>query len=269
MQALKINPEERNKALALGGAIVVVLGIFSFTVIPRLLPHGPNGELLIGSSAASASTPPSTVAATSPPAAAPASTSAPAAPLAASSPGSMAPPVLTGSVTAVDPFWRPLAISKLPDRMKPNPKPPTPSPTAPHTGSGNTDRRSGAPAGGRLMPLAVGPLKPVPPTPVLPEVELQGIVLDETAMAVLNVGGKPRFLKMGETLEAGWIVYRIATSTVTLKQGRREVTLALGQTLQKDPTPKESAPTELPQENPAVHRLATTLPSFHNMTLQP
>jgi len=101
-------------------------------------------------------------------------------------------------------------------------------------------------------------LAPIAPPP-LPEVALQGIVQDETAIAVLDVGGQVRFLKAGEALEGGWVLKSIQTATVVLRQGRREVVLTLGQTL----------PKETPREIPGERGLANTLPPFHSVILTP
>jgi hypothetical protein len=234
---MKMKPEERPKIIALAAAIVLVLCLFGFTVVPRLLPHGPNGELLSGSAAASAAAPP--VAAASPlPSAAP--------PIA-----SAAPTIAGGTPTptpgpANDPFWRPLALSLLQSKQN-SVQPRKTTPTLP-----SLTQPGFSPASGRLK------LAPIMPPP-LPEVELQGIVQDETAIAVLSVDGQSRFLKTGESLEGGWTLLRIQTSAVVLRQGKREVVLILGQPRQK----------ETPQGTPDRKGIAETLPPFHTITLQP
>ena len=233
---MQIPPEERPKIAALSAGIVVVICLFGFTVVPRLLPRGPNGELLHGS------TP--TVAAARPPA-------VPTLP--AGSPGSATPSAVVAeipspvpSATATDPFWRPLALSLLPPKMSVAPvRKRDPGPSSSSTSG----------FGGRSGFVKVAPVAPPP----LPDVELQGIVQDETAMAVLAVGGQVRFLKAGEALEGGWFLARIQTATVVLRQGQREVVLTLGQTLLK----------ETPQESKPVRGVADSLPPFHSVTLEP
>lgn len=237
---MKIKPEERPKVIALAAAIVLVFCIFGFTVVPRLLPHGPNGELLHNSA-------PPVVAAT-PPTAAPAPALSPGVPAPAGATpatGTLAAP----SPTATDPFWRPLALSLQP--QKTNFAPPrkiVPPPVL--TAKPGFAARTGA------MKLA-----PIAPPP-MPEVSLQGIVQDETAMAVLTVGGQAKFMKVGEKLDGGWVLIGIQTASVVLRQGRREVVLNLGQTL-----PRESPLVD--HDVREVRGIATTLPPFHSTPLEP
>jgi len=243
----KINPEDRQKVMLLGAAIVLVICLFSFTVVPRLLPHGPQGQLLVGGGSAP-------VAAVSPsaPTITPANSVAKASPLMPSTEEIISIPVAPSAST--DPFWRPLALSLQPPKANF-------VPTKPNGGQPPI-------AAGRMLPGAFGgpsgPGKTLPfiPPPPMPDVSLQGIVQDGTAMAVLQVGGQARFLKAGEKLEGGWYIAAIQTATVILRQGKREVTLTLGQSLQKDPPP-------LPAETRDLRGLATTLPPFHNVTLEP
>jgi len=239
----KISPEDRQKVMLLSAAIVLVICLFSFTVVPRLMPHGPQGQLLIGGGSAP-------VAASSPsaPTVTPANSVARTSPLVPPTEEIISIPVAPSAST--DPFWRPLALSLQPPKSmfasaKPN------VPPIGKTSPGTFGGRSGTGT----------PLAAVPPPP-MPDVSLQGIVQDGTAIAVLQVGGQARFLKAGEKLEGGWYVAAIQTATVILKQGKREVTLTLGQALQKDPPP-------LPAETRDLRGLATTLPPFHNVTLEP
>jgi len=238
---MKIKPDERPRAIALVLGIVLVLCMFGFTVVPRLLPHSPTGQLLLGS--ASQETPSTSTSPNSTPVRqVPPTPAGKALPLITAA----VVPLQTPSTTSTDPFWRPLALSLLPNRS-------TFVPARPPVPGLSTNAKSG-------FQLSAGPMKlAVIAPPPLPEVELQGIVQDETAMAVLAVGGQARFLKAGETLEGGWVVWSIQTSAVVLRQGRREVLLTLGQTHLK----------EAHQENRDVRGLAATLPSFHTVTLQP
>lgn len=245
---MKVKPEERQKVILLGAGIILVFCLFGFTVFPRLLPHGPQGQLLIGggsasgvasSSSAPVITPTRSVATTSPVGGIPPTEEIISVPVAPSA--------------STDPFWRPLALSLQPPKAnfvpaKPNGGlPPIAARTAaPGTYPGRTGARTD--------------LASIPPPP-MPDVSLQGIVQDETAMAVLQVGGQARFLKAGEKLEGGWYVAAIQTATVILRQGKREVTLILGQTMQKEAPP--------PAEPRDLRGLATTLPPFHNVTLEP
>lgn len=238
---MQIPPEERPKIIGLAAGIGLMICVFCVTVVPRLLPRGPHGELLHGS-------PPTAAAAQ--PRAAPTQSAGTAATAGAGPPTSVVVeiPSPRPSATAIDPFWRPLALSLLPPKMTTTPVHPpvtglsstsTPNPAFPgHSGSGK--------------------LAPVAPPP-LPEVELQGIVQDETAMAVLAIGGQVRFLKAGEMLEGGWVVSRIQTATVVLRQGTREVVLVLGQTHLK----------EAVQDNKGLRGVADSLPPFHSVTLEP
>lgn len=263
---LKIKPEERPKVIMLAASIVLVLCIFCFTVIPRLLPHGPNGELLIGAAASAHATPASTsspapVASARPTMTAPVGGATTAGATPTPNANGMAAPLLTGSTEVADPFWRPLALANAQKggSASPQSKPTPPPPAEPHP----TGKAAGfSPVAGGT-PIQLPKIAP----PQLPDVELQGIVQDDAAIAVLNVGGQTRFLKAGQPLEAGWVVARIQTASVTLKQGLREVTLTLGQTMQKDPA--VSTPKETPQETVGSHRLAETLPPFHSVSLQP
>jgi len=243
----KINPEDRQKVMLLGAAIVLVLCLFSFTVVPRLLPHGPQGQLLIGGGSA----PVATAAPPSEPTVTRANSVATTAPLVPPTEEIISIPVAPSAST--DPFWRPLALSLQPPKSMFAPTKPSGLPPIGKTASGTF--------GGRSGPGAPGGLAVIPPPP-MPDVSLQGIVQDGTAIAVLQVGGQARFLKAGEKLEGGWYVAAIQTATVILKQGKREVTLTLGQALQKDPPP-------LPAETRDLRGLATTLPPFHNVTLEP
>lgn len=234
---MHISPGDRPKLIALTAGIVVMLCLFCVTVVPRLLPRGPNGELLHGSA----------------PMASTASAASPSAHPAGPTP--IAPPVIGAvkeapsaqpSSTTTDPFWRPLALSLLPPKMTAFPvRRPDPALSV----IAHPDFHS-RPAAVKLAP--VGP-------PPLPEVELQGIVQDETAMAVLAIGGHVKFLQIGQTLGGSWVLVRIEASTVVLRQGRREVVLMLGQTLQK----------ETPPQSLDVQKVADTLPPFHTMTLEP
>jgi len=243
---LKINPEERQKVLLLGGAIVLVICLFGFTVVPRLLPHGPQGQLLVGGGSAP-------VAAASPPAptVTRANSVAAAAPLLPPTDEVISVPVAPAGFN--DHFWRPLALSQQAPKsiFAPN----RPSGLPPNAGGKASLGTVGGSSGAGKTLAAI-------PPPPMPDVSLQGIVQDGTGMAVLQVGGQARFLKAGEKLEGGWYVAAIQTATVVLKQGKREVTLTLGQTLQKDPPP-------LPAETRDLRGLATTLPPFHNVTLEP
>ncbi|MCW3095382.1 MAG: hypothetical protein JWL77_1000 [Chthonomonadaceae bacterium] len=248
---MKIKPEERQKVLLLVAALVLVFCMFGFTVVPRLLPHGPQGQLLIGghasdTTAASATAPARTLAAGSAPPTGTAPLIGSATPL---SPATVITPIPPPPPMATDPFWRPLALSLLPEKLNNITTVRKPNPTIVATnGKSGLSRISGS----RTM------LASIPP-PSLPDVVLQGIVQDDTAIAVLDVGGQTRFLKVGQALEAGWILARIQTTTVTLRQGRREVLLMLGQT-----RPKDAAP-----ERQESHGLAATLPPFHNVPLEP
>ena len=243
---MNISPEERPKLLVLSAGIVVMIGVFCVTVVPRLLPHGPNGELLVGSNSTGSSTPPTVVGAHPTPTVLPNGISNSATNTAAVAEAvTPVPPS-----TAPDPFWRPLALSLLPPKMTATPVR-RPEPSLSVTATPGFRSRSGS-----------GKLAPIPPPP-LPEVELQGIVQDETSMAVLAIGGQVRFLKAGEFLEGGWILFRIQTGAVVLRQGRREIVLTLGQTHQKE-TPKE-----MPLDHQDARGIAETLPSFHNVTLVP
>jgi hypothetical protein len=233
---MKINPEERPKLILLSLGIVAMLCIFCVTVVPRLMPHGPNGGPPVASTPAVTSAPQLAVAPT---------------PSAATNPGaaiSGAPETAIPASTANDPFWRPLALSLLPanQNLAPVRKPTT-------VVSAKTDFR--------LLPGGIKVASIAPPS--LPDVELQGIVQDETAMAVLSVGGQARFMKAGETLEGGWILSRVQTATVVLRQGRREVVLTLGQTMPKEIPPKESLFKEALPEHLDVRKVAETLPPFH------
>ncbi|MCW3055023.1 MAG: hypothetical protein JWN14_4193 [Chthonomonadales bacterium] len=242
----KINPADRQKVMLLGAAIVLVICLFSFTVVPRLLPHGPQGQLLVGGGSA-----PVAAASPSAPTITPANSVAATSPLLPPTDEIITIPVAPSAST--DPFWRPLALSLQPPKSNFAPVKPV---GLPPIGAG---KMSPGIFGGRSGPGT--PLAAIPPPP-MPDVSLQGIVQDGTAMAVLQVGGQARFLKAGEKLMGDWYIAEIQTATVILKQGKREVTLTLGQTLQKDPPP-------LPAETRDLRGLATTLPPFHNVTLEP
>ncbi len=257
---MNVKPDERPKVVVLAIGIVLVLCMFGFTVVPRLLPHGPHGELLIGSHRSTSSA----TATTQAPARANVSTTAAnvstigagTAPFTAGTAPAAgtvaATPIPVPTATATDPFWRPLALSLKANKSNIVPvRPPVvglPKPSAFKPGS--------LPNSGSVK------LAPIAPPP-MPEVALQGIVQDDTAMAVLEIGGQSRFLKAGETLEGGWVLTRIQTATVVLRQGKREVVLTLGQSL-----PKE-APSMILQENRDIRGFAQTLPPFHTVTLQP
>ncbi len=230
---MQIPPEERPKIIALSVGIVVVISIFCTIVVPRLMPHGPNGGPPV------ASTPAPTTGSPTPAPPSPTGISAPAE-AAAAIPGQ------TPAAKATDPFWRPLALSLLPPKMTVS------TVRKPDSGLTATSTPGFPSSAGH------GKLAPIAPPP-LPEVALQGIVLDDTAMAVLSVGGQVRFMKAGEVLEGGWVLFSIQTATVVLRQGSREVVLTLGQTLLK----------ETPQENKSTRGVAETLPPFHSVTLQP
>ena len=251
---MKIPPEERPKAIMLALAIVAVLCMFGFTVVPRLLPHGPNGELLIGRGAAPAAATASTH---------PVATALPGAITASAAPSAdgMAAPILTGSVNASDPFWTPLALSLQPPKANNiSPRPPI-SASSGYLQSGKGKDGTGM-ATGNAGRLGTGAMR-VPP-PSMPDVELQGIVQDETSIAVLNIGGQARFVKVGESLEAGWSLARIQAGSVVLKQGPRLVVLNLGQTMLKETPTKEA-----PQEAQGGRGIADTLPAFQSIALHP
>ena len=261
---MKIKPEERPKVVGLAIGIALVLCLFGVNVFPRLLPHGPHGELLLGANrpTTSASTTAPLPAVTTPPTPAAgssssvgaAATTAAGGAVAAKSPAGTAATAqaLVPTATTPDPFWRPLALSI--QAQKPNSVPVRtpvvglPKPSVFKPGFSPTS-----------SPVKLAPIAPPP----MPEVALQGIVQDETAIAVLEVGGQTRFMKAGETLEGGWSLSRIQTATIVLRQGRREVILTLGQSL-----PKE-APAVVPQENRDMRGIAQTLPPFHTVSLQP
>jgi hypothetical protein len=246
---MKIKPEERQKVLLLSAALVLVFCMFGFTVVPRLLPRGPQGQLLIGGHAADTAASSATAPATAP-ASAPATGAAPVIGAARSSLPPEAAVIPPPPATASDPFWRPLALSLLPPKAASIQavRKPVPTTVVGTIGKPGFSRISGS----RTM------LASIPP-PTLPDVSLQGIVQDDTAMAVLDIGGQTRFLKVGQALEAGWILARIQATTVTLRQGRREVLLMLGQTRAKDAAPER-------QES---HGLAATLPPFHDVPREP
>jgi hypothetical protein len=251
---MKIKPEERKKVLLLSIGVVLVFCTFVLRVVPRLLPHGPQGQLLVGghasdTAASSATAPAGTLAAGSAPATGAAPVIGPAGPATPLAPETVITLVAPPPANASDPFWRPLALSLAP------PKPA--SVAAARKPDPITVGTSGKPGFSRI-PGSKTMLASIPP-PTLPDVSLQGIVQDDTAMAVLDVGGQTRFLKVGQALEAGWILARIQATTVTLRQGRREVLLMLGQTRAKDAAP----------ERPESHGLAATLPPFHDVPREP
>jgi hypothetical protein len=247
---MKIKPEERNKVIVLSVALVLVFCLFGFTVFPRLLPHGPTGELLIGPNAHRTTSTSSSWASTPSRPSAP-GLQAPITPLPAASKPVVVPPAAPG---ASDPFWRPLALIMQP--QKPNAAT-TVRPNGTSASSVSSGVRSGMDKSAPWKTGGAGKLAVVPPPPLL-DVSLQGIVQDTTAMAVLETGGQMKFLKVGEGLQGGWYIIRIRATTVTLRQGRREVVLTVGQTIQKEAAPE-------PQD---THGIATTLPPFHKVTLQ-
>ena len=129
------------------------------------------------------------------------------------------PPATAPATTpaiAADPFWRPLALSSR--AASTNPGPTTLAPP-------KTDAAPGTSAVPGTLPAA--PF-------LLPDAELQGIVRDETAMAVVRIGDKVRYLREGESLGGGWVLFRIQSSEVLLRNGKQELVLTLGQSLQKE-----------------------------------
>ncbi len=226
---MKFRPEDKPKVAALGISIVLVLCLFGRLVIPRLLINNTVNAPVARASAAVAARPSAAsgtlpAVATGTPAGnaiAPPIGSVPILPAGVHPGATLAgKPVLPGAAPvavaarAADPFWRPLAVAMQPPKIDAyHGKPATPS-IAP-----SSETR---PA---LAPISVPPIAP----PLLPEMELQGTVLDETAIAVLRVGGQTRFMQEGDLLEGGWALVRIHGSAVLLRKGRREIHLTVGQ----------------------------------------
>ncbi len=231
---MQTRPEDKPKLIALSVSIVLVICLFCRLVIPRMLINNAvNAPAQQHIAAASVSA------------------VAPAVPT-VEKPNAAAVPTVTSTATPADPFWRPLALAmKSPRIEETRVAKPVTAPVPPVD--------LGTPLHTKPVSVTVAPIAPPP----LPDVEFQGTVRDETAMAVLRVGGQTRFMQEGEMLEGGWSLVRIQTNSVLLRQGSREVVLTLGQSHIQEAQPTSPAPA------PVSEGMAGTLPPFRTVALKP
>jgi hypothetical protein len=236
-------PEDRLKVIALCVAIAVVLIYTGVTVVPRLMRS---------------------------PQAAPATPSMPGAEAGGGLAGGTQPPadsdqdriagiremnqadidVESGTPPAAtrDPFKPPVPTAVAPP-------PGTPRATGP-TAPGTTGQRGGARAAQNfVLPPGPGPtytqfpggtlVAPVAPPPT-PLIELKGVIPGEPAIAVMTVDGRTVHRQEGERLEGGLVVAKITETGVVLKQGRKNYSLDVGQSVKPAPAPAPGNVTPAP-----------------------
>lgn len=205
-------PEDKKKAAVLIVAIVFVVLFFGYRMLSRPSEGAP-APAPIAVDPASATAPTAGVQ----PALA-------ATPNAATNPAAAAPQ---------DPFWRTFSI---PAPVRP------PGAAAVSAAPGSAAQQSGAPSSGAAGPvISIGTSQPAA-TPVMQDIELQGIVTDETSVAIVRVGSSVRYLQAGASIDASTKLLRIKPGFIQIVQGAKKAksTIYLGQTLSRG-APSESS----------------------------
>ncbi len=210
-------PEDRNKLIVLGAAVVLVLLYGAIFVLPHLGEKPAASTAQPAAAAATVASNPSTAAANG---------SAPAAPGAVTAFSDEDTNV--SPVAARDPF-----------------KPPVPKIVPGQAQKAAAAKSRPVPPGPSILPVAARPqpttasmipTAPVAPPPPQPVIELKGVILGNPAIAVLDVQGQVYHSKVGDRLPNGLLLARITEAGILLKSGPRRIMLEVGHAFPPEPS---------------------------------
>ncbi|MCX7926501.1 MAG: HofP DNA utilization family protein [Fimbriimonadales bacterium] len=126
-----------------------------------------------------------------------------------------------------DPF-RPtiVAVQAQPESNNKKVVRPTPAPRREITGTPPVPPMTLPPGQIGLQPAETAP----PAEPEYPNYRIAGVVQGPNSVAILaDTEGRRRFVKQGDLLEEGWRVVSIQRGTVTLRKGKEQITVRVGE----------------------------------------